>query len=83
MQWRAEALPSPAEVRALFREQGVEVEEEVIGPGGRRMLPVPEMVEVLAEGDELALATPQFEPVSSDYFDDLDAIPPAGAVPRR
>jgi len=83
MQWRAEALPSPAEVRALFREQGVEVEEEVIGPGGRRMLPVPEMVEVLAEGDELALATPQFEPVSSDYFDDLDAIPPAGAVTRR
>ena len=83
MQWRAEALPSPAEVRALFREQGVEVEEEVIGPGGRRMLPVPEMVEVLAEGDELALATPQFEPVSSDYFDDLDAIPPAGSVPRR
>ena len=39
--------------------------------------------EVLAEGDELALATPQFEPVSSAYFDDLDAIPPAGAVPRR
>ncbi|MGD9832413.1 MAG: DUF2726 domain-containing protein [Piscinibacter sp.] len=83
LQWRAEALPSPAEVRALFREQGVEVEEEVIGPGGRRMLPVPEMVEVLAEGDEMALATPQFEPVSSDYFDDLDAIPPAGAAPRR
>lgn len=83
LQWRAEALPSPAEVRALFREQGVEVEEEVIGPGGRRMLPVPEMVEVLAEGDEHALATPQFEPVSSDYFDDLDAIPPAGVAPRR
>lgn len=83
LQWRAEALPSPAEVRALFREQGVEVEEEVIGPGGRRMLPVPEMVEVLAEGDELALATPQFEPVSSDYFDDLDAIPPPGPAPRR
>lgn len=83
LQWRAEALPSAAEVRALFREQGVEVEEEVIGPGGRRMLPVPEMVEVLAEGDELALATPQFEPVSSDYFDDLDAIPPAGVAPRR
>jgi hypothetical protein len=82
-QWRADALPSPAEVRALFREQGVEVEEEVIGPGGRRMLPVPEMVEVLAEGDELALATPQFEPVSSDYFDDLDALPPTAGAAQR
>ena len=81
-QWRAEALPSAAEVRALFREQGMEVEEEVIGPGGRRMLPVPEMVEVLAEGDEHARATPQFEPVSSDYFDDLDALPPVGAAQR-
>lgn len=82
-QWRAEALPSPAEVRALFREQGVEVEEEVIGPGGRRMLPVPEMVEVLADGDEMAGATPQFEPVSSDYFDDLDALPPAAGTAQR
>lgn len=83
MQWNAEALPNASEVRALFREQGVEMEEEVIGPGGRRMLPVPEMVEVLAEGDEMALATPQFEPVSSDYFDDLDAIPPGGAASHR
>lgn len=83
LQWNADALPSPSEVRALFREQGEAVEEEVIGPGGRRMLPVPEMVEVLAEGDELALATPQFEPVSSDYFDDLDAIPaPRSTAPR-
>jgi len=83
LQWNAEALPSPAEVRALFREQGVEVEEEVIGPGGRRMLPVPEMVEVLSDGDQLALATPQFEPVSSDYFDDLDALAPRGSGSRH
>jgi hypothetical protein len=82
MHWNAEALPSAAEVRALFREQGVEVEDEVIGPAGKRMLPVPEMVEVLEEGDALALATPQFEPVSSDYFDDLDALAPRAAEPR-
>ena len=82
MHWNAEALPSAAEVRALFREQGVEVEDEVIGPAGNRMLPVPEMVEVLGEGDALALATPQFEPVSSDYFDDLDALAPRAAEPR-
>ena len=82
LHWNAEALPSASEVRALFREQGVEVEEDVIGPGGRRMLPVPEMVEVLTEGDALAQATPQLEPVSSDYFDDLDALAPRGAPTR-
>ncbi len=82
MQWNAEALPSVAEVRALFREQGVEVEEEVIGPGGKRMLPVPEMVEVLSVHEGQEMATPQFEPVSSDYFDDLDALAPRGAGTR-
>jgi hypothetical protein len=82
LQWNAEALPSASEVRALFREQGVEVEEEFVGPGGKRMLPVPEMVEVLAEGDGHLQATPQLEPVSSDYFDDLDALAPRGAAPR-
>ncbi len=82
IQWNAEALPSPSEVRTLFREQGVEVEEEVIGPGGKRMLPVPEMVEVIEGVDGMEAATPQFEPVSSDYFDDLDALAPRGAGPR-
>lgn len=82
LHWNAEALPSASEVRALFREQGIEVEEEIVGPGGKRMLPVPEMVEVLNEGDGLAQATPQFEPVSSDYFDDLDALAPRGAASR-
>ena len=77
LHWNAEALPSASEVRALFRDQGAEVEEELFGPGGKRVLPVPEMVEVLAEGDDIAaMAGPQFEPVSSDYFDDLDALAP-------
>jgi len=79
LHWSAEALPSASEVRALFRDQGAEVEEELIGPGGKRVLPVPEMVEVLAEGDDMAvMAGPQFDPVSSDYFDDLDALAPRG-----
>ena len=64
------------EVRTLFRAHGAEAEPEVFGANGQRMLPVPEMREVLAGGDELALATPQLEPVSSDYFDDLDALAP-------
>lgn len=80
LHWNADALPSASDVRALFRDQGAQAEEEeVIGPGGRRMLPVPEMVEVLAEGDEAAMAGPQFDPVSSDYFDDLDALTPRSA----
>ncbi|WP_341889251.1 DUF2726 domain-containing protein [Variovorax sp. YR752] len=80
LHWNADALPSASEVRALFRDQGaLAEEEEFIGPGGRRMLPVPEMVEVLAEGDEAAMAGPQFDPVSSDYFDDLDALTPRSA----
>lgn len=79
LHWSAETLPSASEVRALFRDQGAEVEEELIGPGGKRVLPVPEMVEVLAEGDDMAvMAGPQFDPVSSDYFDDLDALAPRG-----
>lgn len=82
LHWNAEALPSASEVRALFREQGVEVEEELLGPHGKRMLPVPEMVEVLHEGDAFAAATPQLEPVSSDYFDDLDALAPRAGAPR-
>ncbi|MFT3664864.1 DUF2726 domain-containing protein [Piscinibacter sp.] len=82
LQWNAEALPSPAEVRALFREQGAEAEEDTLGPHGKRMLPVPEMVEVISEGDAFAAAMPQLEPVSSDYFDDLDALAPRGAAPR-
>lgn len=79
LHWNAEALPSASDVRAIFRDQGAEVEEELIGPGGKRVLPVPEMVEVLADGDDMAaMAGPQFDPVSSDYFDDLDALAPRG-----
>jgi hypothetical protein len=82
--WRADALPSVNEVRALLLEtspdsagpESVGPESLPVGPGGKRMLPVPEMVEVLSPGDRSALPTPQLEPVSSDYFDDLDALPP-------
>lgn len=77
--WSADVLPSVAEVRALFKEQATESEEEIIGPAGKRLLPVPEAVEVLADRHDLALG-PQLEPVSSDYFDDLDALAPRPAV---
>jgi hypothetical protein len=71
--WNADALPSVGEARALFIPEGSE--EPAMTAGGKALLPVPEMHEVLAAGDDAAAATPQFDPVSSAYFDDLDAIP--------
>ncbi len=73
--WRADALPAPNDIRALFLPHAAGADEApAMTAGGKAILPVPEMREVLAGGDEAAAAGPQFEPVSSDYFDDLDAI---------
>lgn len=80
--WNADALPSPSEVRALFIPRAAAAEapaEDELGPDGKPILPLPELREVLAAGDEAAAMSPQFDPVSSAYFDDLDAIPPSAA----
>lgn len=80
--WSADALPNPSEVRALFLAASDAGEESVLPAmtaGGKPILPLPEMQEVLAPGDEAAALAPQFDPVSSDYFDDLDAIATARA----
>lgn len=75
--WRADALPGLAEVRSQIAESMPGQDSELpVGPGGRRLLPVAETVEVPAAGDAAAPATPQLEPVSSDYFDDLDGLAP-------
>jgi hypothetical protein len=77
--WNADALPSVSEARALFILDATEAAEELaMTAGGKALLPVPEMHELLAAGDQAAVATPQFDPVSSAYFDDLDAIPAQG-----
>jgi len=78
--WRADALPSANEMRALFIPAASEVETVAMTAGGRTILPVPDMVEVLAAGDAAAAAGPQFDPVSSGFFDDLEAIAPAAAA---
>ena len=81
--WNADALPGPTDVRLLFIPDGEatgNTETPAMTPGGKTILPVPEMHEVLAAGDEAALANPQFDPVSSGYFDDLDAIRPAASA---
>lgn len=80
--WNADALPSVVEARALFIPAGDAGQESVLPamtPGGKPILPLPEMQEMLAPGDEAAASAPQFDPVSSDYFDDLDAIATARA----
>ena len=73
--WRADALPAPNDIRALFLAHAAEAEEApAMTAGGKAILPVPEIREMLVAGDEAAAANPQFDPVSSAYFDDLDAI---------
>lgn len=75
--WRADALPGVSEVRAQIAEAmpGLAV-EPASGGAGKAGLPLPEMVEVLADGHAPGAPAPQLEPVSSDYFDDLDALAP-------
>ena len=81
--WNADALPSISEARALFMAHAQEASVGR-GPsmtaGGKPILPVPEMLEVLAAGDEAAAANPHSEPVPSGYFDDLDATPSRSAA---
>lgn len=77
--WSADALPNANEVRSLFIPGSDAGEESVLPamtPGGKAILPLPD---VLALGDEAAALAPQFDPVSSAYFDDLDAIATARA----
>lgn len=82
--WNADALPSVADARAMFaapQDAGKE-SEFAMTPGGQPILPLPEMVEMqemLAIGDDAAASAEQFDPVSTAYFDDLDAIADARA----
>lgn len=77
--WRETDLPSIAAVRELFKSKGDAPAEDAAGIdlGGRHMIPVPEIQELLMEGDELAYNHLN-EPVSSGFFDDLDALASPG-----
>jgi hypothetical protein len=75
-------LPTIAAVRELFKNKGDAAAEGDIDIGGRHMLPVPEIQEILMEGDALDYNQAN-EPVSSGFFDDLDtAAAPARAAAR-
>lgn len=78
--WLESALPSVTDARQLFIRKAEE-EAPQLDRYGRPVLPVADMQELLAAGDEVDYK--QHEPVPSTFFDELDALPPqrAAAVP--
>ncbi|MDH4060726.1 MAG: DUF2726 domain-containing protein [Aquincola sp.] len=74
-EWNEDDLPSIAEVRDLFaaRPAGAKEQEAHIDARGKRLIPVPEIAEVLAEGDTTDYG--QLEPVPSAFYDDEDDLP--------
>ena len=72
--WSDNDLPTIAEVRELFKNSKGELatDDDGLDSGGRHMIPVPEIQEVLMEGDHLDYNQAN-EPVPSGFFDDLDA----------
>ena len=71
--WSDNDLPTIAAVRELFKNnKGEAAGDEEFDIGGRHMIPVPEIQEVLMDGDKLDYNQAN-EPVPSGFFDDLDA----------
>jgi hypothetical protein len=81
--WREDMLPSVEQVRALLgaqlaRHADEETARQLAGSSRPMpLIPVPEISEVLAEGDALADARDAMEPVPSGFFDDIDLPQPA------
>jgi Protein of unknown function (DUF2726) len=71
LEWDEDALPEVVDARELFipKSDGREAPAR-IDANGRRLLPVPDMAEVLSAGD--ATDYGQLEPVPSAFYDDLD-----------
>lgn len=71
-EWDEDDLPSVADARAMFLPKapaGAD-QEVVVTRGGRTLLPVADIRELLADGD--ATDYGHLEPVPSDFFDDED-----------
>lgn len=79
-EWNEDELPSIAEVRELFAAKASGKESARIDERGRRLLPVPEIAEVLAEGD--ATDYGQLEPVPSAFYDEQEDMPPQRRMAR-
>ncbi len=79
--WSEDHLPSASEVRAVLgaeldRANGAGAAVQARSTSSRPMplIPVAEMEELLAHGDQAALDM-SMEPVPSAFFDDLDMVP--------
>jgi hypothetical protein len=90
-EWDANALPSTGEIRALFASTAMETKAlsaplqlpmPLKGTNPLNALPVPEAIEMLSAGDEAATDVLRLDPVSSAYFDDLDAFGAAAQSQR-
>jgi len=75
--WAQDALPTAAQVRALFLAKGADDEELQVDTTGRAVLPLPDIEELLAEGDQFVHG---HDPVPSGFFEELDAV---GSSARR
>jgi hypothetical protein len=77
--WQEGSLPSPEQARKLLRgatdATGRDFSEDsVVDDNGRRALPVAEVKELLAQGDDMDYS---YDPVASAFFDDIDSTSPA------
>ena len=70
--WSDAALPTLREVRQAFLATAHDDASALPHSNDRRLLPLPEIHELLVDGDEYHL-NHRHEPVSSGFFDDLDA----------
>ena len=72
-EWDEDNLPNVTQARALFQPKAAAAAEEevqAVTSGGRALIPVAEIQELLAEGDTTDYG--QLEPVPSGFFEDED-----------
>jgi hypothetical protein len=79
--WQDAALPSLHDVRALFQASQRDDSDALPQSDDRRLLPQPEIRELMLGGNQRR-PSQKLEPVSSDFFDDLDAVPYTGGSRR-
>ena len=79
--WQEGALPSLQDVRVLFETSQRDDSDALPQSDDPRFLPQPEIRELMLGGDRRRPAQ-KLEPVSSDYYDDLDAIPSQARTAR-
>ncbi len=72
--WQDGALPSLNDVRAIFQAGARDDADGLPQSDDPRLLPQPEIRELMLGGGSRRTSQ-KLEPVPSDYFDDLDAVP--------